>query len=123
MRANDPVHFDGNVWGVTRYADIRDVSRQPEVFSNAGGIRPNQPPLPMMIDMDDPAHLQRRKLVNKGFTPRRVRDTEPAIRRACAEIVDAVIGQGGADLVNEVAAPLPMIMIGDALGVRPEDRA
>ena len=123
LRRDAPVFHDGNVWGVCRYADVKEVSRQPEVFSNAGGIRPNQPPLPMMIDMDDPAHLQRRKLVNKGFTPRRVRDTEPAIRRACAEIVDAVIERGGADLVNEVAAPLPMIMIGDALGVRPEDRA
>ena len=42
MRREDPVFFDGNVWGITRYADIKDVSRQPEVFSNAGGIRPNQ---------------------------------------------------------------------------------
>jgi len=123
MRAYDPVLFDGNVWGVTRYADIRDVSRQPEVFSNAGGIRPNQPALPMMIDMDDPAHLQRRKLVNKGFTPRRVRDSEPLVRQACTEILDAVIDRGQCDLVNDVAAHLPMIMIGDALGVRPEHRA
>src|SRR5688572_9553499 len=123
MRANDPVYHDGNVWGITRYADIRDVSRQPEVFSNAGGIRPNQAALPMMIDMDDPAHFQRRKLVNKGFTPRRVRDTEPQVRQACAEIIDAVIERGECDLVNEVAAHLPMIMIGDALGVRPEHRA
>jgi cytochrome P450 family 142 subfamily A polypeptide 1 len=123
MRANAPVYFDGNVWGVTRYADVKDVSRQPELFSNAGGIRPNQPALPMMIDMDDPAHLQRRKLVNKGFTPRRVRDSEPQVRRACAEIVDAVIERGRCDLVNEIAAHLPMIMIGDALGVRPEHRA
>jgi cytochrome P450 family 142 subfamily A polypeptide 1 len=123
MRAHAPVYFDGNEWGVTRYADVKDVSRQPELFSNAGGIRPNQPALPMMIDMDDPAHLQRRKLVNKGFTPRRVRDSEPQVRRACAEIVDAVIERGRCDLVNEIAAHLPMIMIGDALGVRPEHRA
>ena len=123
MRANAPVYFDGNVWGVTRYADVKELSRQPEVFSNAGGIRPNQPALPMMIDMDDPAHLQRRKLVNKGFTPRRVRDSEPLVRRACTEIIDAVIERGRCDFVNEVAAHLPMIMIGDALGVRPEHRA
>ncbi|MET0903321.1 MAG: cytochrome P450 [Acidimicrobiales bacterium] len=123
LRREDPVFFDGNVWGITRYADIKGVSRRPEVFSNAGGIRPNQDPLPMMIDMDDPDHLQRRKLVNKGFTPRRVRDSEPRVRRACTEILDAVIERGSADLVNDVAAPLPMIMIGDALGVRPEDRA
>ncbi len=123
MRANAPVYHDGNVWGVTRYADVKDVSRQPDVFSNAGGIRPNQPALPMMIDMDDPAHLQRRKLVNKGFTPRRVRDSEPLVRQACTEILDAVIERGRCDLVGEIAAHLPMIMIGDALGVRAEHRA
>jgi cholest-4-en-3-one 26-monooxygenase len=123
MRREAPVYFDGAVWGITRYADVKDVSRQPEVFSNAGGIRPQQGPLPMMIDMDDPDHLKRRKLVNKGFTPRRVRDSEPQVRRACTEILDAVIDRGSADLVGEVAAPLPMIMIGDALGVRPEHRA
>jgi cholest-4-en-3-one 26-monooxygenase len=123
MRNEAPVFFDGNVWGVSRYADVKDVSRQPELFSNAGGIRPNQAPLPMMIDMDDPAHLQRRKLVNKGFTPRRVRDSEPQVRQACTDILDAVVDDGGCDLVNDVAAHLPMIMIGDALGVRPEHRA
>ena len=123
IRQHAPVYSDGNVWGVSRYADVKDVSRQPEVFSNAGGIRPNQPPLPMMIDMDDPAHLQRRKLVNKGFTPRRVRESEPLVRQACTAILDAVVEQGGCDLVNDVAAHLPMIMIGDALGVRSEHRA
>jgi cytochrome P450 family 142 subfamily A polypeptide 1 len=123
MRANAPVYFDGTVWGVTRYADIKAVSKDPATFSSAGGIRPQQPPLPMMIDMDDPAHLKRRKLVNKGFTPRRVRESEPRVRQACTEIIDAVIERGEGDLVNEVAAHLPMIMIGDALGVQPEHRA
>jgi len=102
---------------------VKDVSRQPEVYSNAGGIRPQQPALPMMIDMDDPAHLKRRKLVNKGFTPRRVRDSQPLVQQACTEIIDAVIDQGTCDLVHDIAAHLPMIMIGDALGVRPEHRA
>lgn len=123
MRAHAPVYFDGNVWGVSRYDDVKDVSRQPDLFSSAGGIRPNQPALPMMIDMDDPAHLKRRQLVNKGFTPRRVRESEPLVRRACTEILDAVIEREACDLVNDVAAHLPMIMIGDALGVQPEHRA
>ena len=122
-RANAPVYWDGAVWGITRYADVKAVSKDPSTFSSAGGIRPGFPALPMMIDMDDPAHLKRRKLVYKGFTPRRVVDSEPAVRRACREIVDSVIERGEADLVTEVAAHLPMIMIGDALGVRPEHRA
>ena len=122
-RANAPLYWDGVVWGVTRYEDVKKVSKDPGTFSSAGGIRPQQPALPMMIDMDDPAHLKRRMLVNKGFTPRRVRDSEPAVRRACTEILDAVTERGGCDLVNDIAAHLPMIMIGDALGVRPEHRA
>jgi cytochrome P450 family 142 subfamily A polypeptide 1 len=121
-REHAPLYWDGTVWGVTRYADLKAISKDPATFSSAGGIRPQQGPLPMMIDMDDPAHLKRRMLVNRGFTPRRVRDTEPAVRAACREILDAVCEQGEADLVNDIAAHLPMIMIGDALGVRPEQR-
>lgn len=122
-RANAPLYWDGTVWGVTRYDDVKAVSKDPATFSSAGGIRPQQGPLPMMIDMDDPAHLKRRMLVNRGFTPRRVRDSEPAVRQACTEILDAVCEKGEADLVRDIAAHLPMIMIGDALGVLPEHRA
>jgi cytochrome P450 family 142 subfamily A polypeptide 1 len=123
MRANAPVYWDGRVWGVTRYADLKAIAKDPATFSNAGGIRPDSGPIPMMIDMDDPAHLKRRKLVNKGFTPRRVREQEAAVRRACDQIIDTVCEQGECDLVTDVAAWLPMIMIGDALGVAPSDRA
>jgi len=125
MRANAPVYFDTNsgVWGISRYADLKTISADPKTFSNAQGIRPDNGPLPMMIDMDDPDHLRRRKLVNKGFTPRRVRDSEERIRLVCDSIIDNICEQGSCDLVSDVAAPLPMIMIGDALGVAPEDRA
>ncbi len=124
MRRHEPVFWDeaGDIWGITRHADIKEVERQPELFSNAGGIRPETGPIPMMIDMDDPEHAQRRKLVSRGFTPRSVRASEDAIRRACTEIIDAVAARGECDFVRDIAAPLPMIMIGDALGVAPEDR-
>jgi cytochrome P450 family 142 subfamily A polypeptide 1 len=123
MREHSPVHFDGEVWGITRYEDLKAISKQPELYSNAGGIRPDAMAFPMMIDMDDPDHVKRRKLVNKGFTPRRVSESEPAVRRACDEIIDAVCAKGACDFVMDVAAWLPMIMIGDALGVAPEDRS
>jgi cytochrome P450 family 142 subfamily A polypeptide 1 len=77
----------------------------------------------MMIDMDDPDHVKRRKLVNKGFTPKRVSASEPAVRRACDEIIDAVAEKGECDFVMDMAAWLPMIMIGDALGVAPDERS
>lgn len=124
MRANAPVYFDeaNGVWGITRHADIKAIELDPATFSNAGGIRPDSGPVPMMIDMDDPAHQRRRKLVYNGFTPRRVRDSEARIRMVCDSIIDGVCERGSADLVRDIAAPLPMIMIGDALGVAPEDR-
>lgn len=122
MRAHAPVYWDGRAWGVARYDDLKAVSKDPATFSSAGGIRAEADPTPMMIDMDDPAHMKRRKLVNKGFTPRRVREQEAAVRRACDQILDAVCERGECDLVTDVAAWLPMIMIGDALGVAPEDR-
>ncbi|MFN8038319.1 MAG: cytochrome P450 [Acidimicrobiales bacterium] len=125
MRVNAPVYWDeaGNVWGVSTYEDVRAVSKDSATFCNGGGIRPNQPATPMMIDLDDPAHWGRRKLVNRGFTPRQVRDQEPKIREVCSSIIDQVAGAGSCDFVRDVAAPLPLIMIGDALGVAPEDRA
>ncbi|HET6954590.1 MAG TPA: cytochrome P450 [Acidimicrobiales bacterium] len=124
MRANAPVYWDerGQVWGVTRYHDLKHVSRATDTWSSAGGIRPGVPALPMMIDMDDPQHWARRKLVNRGFTPRRVRDEEAKIRRVCDRIIDAVCERGTCDFVWDIAAPLPLIMIGDALGVAPDDR-
>jgi len=123
MRQNAPLYWDGRVWGVSKHHDLKEIARQPELFSNAAGIRPDSFPLPMMIDMDDPAHRDRRKLVNRGFTPRRVRESEAAVRAACDEIIDAVCEQGECDFVTDIAAWLPMIMIGDALGVAPGDRA
>ena len=122
MRANEPVYWDGRVWGITKYADLKEISKRPDLFSNAGGIRPDSGPVAMMIDMDDPDHVKHRKLVNKGFTPRRVKESEAAVRQACDEIIDAVCRKGECDFVNDIAAWLPMIMIGDALGVAPEDR-
>ena len=124
MRANAPVYWDeaGQVWGVASYADLKAVSKDPITYSNAGGIRPDSGPLPMMIDMDDPDHWRRRKLVNRGFTPKRVRDSADKIRAVCDQIIDKVAERGECDFVHDIAAPLPMILIGDVLGVAPEDR-
>ena len=123
FRHHDPVPFDdaAGVWGITRYDDVRAVSTNPAVFSNAGGIRPDTGPIPMMIDMDDPDHLRRRKLVNKGFTPQRVRAQRERVREVVDGLVDAVAERGSCDLVADIAGWLPLVMIGDALGVASED--
>ena len=124
MRDHAPAYFDeaSGVWGITRYADIREISKDPDTFSNAGGIRPDGFPLPMMIETDAPEHFRRRRLVSEGFTPRRIRESEEGIRAVCDGIIDRVCEAGSADFVRDIAAPLPMIVIGDMLGVAPEDR-
>ena len=123
MRAHEPVFRDRNgLAAASTYQAVIDAERQPELFSNAGGIRPDQPALPMMIDMDDPAHLLRRKLVNAGFTRKRVKDKEESIGALCDALIDAVCERGECDFVRDLAAPLPMAVIGDMLGVLPEQR-
>lgn len=123
MRANQPVFRDRNgLAAAATYQAVIDAERTPELFSNAGGIRPGVPALPHMIDMDDPAHLQRRKLVNAGFTRKRVRDKEASIAALVDTLIDGVCERGECDFVRDLAAPLPMAVIGDMLGVLPEQR-
>jgi cytochrome P450 family 142 subfamily A polypeptide 1 len=123
MRANEPVFRDRNgLAAATTYQAVLDAERNPEIFSNTGGIRPETPGMPYMIDMDDPSHLLRRKLVNAGFTRKRVMDKVPSIGTLCDTLIDAVCERGECDFVRDIAAPLPMAVIGDMLGVLPEDR-
>src|SRR5580700_8025504 len=86
-----PAYADApnDIWGVTRYEDVRAIGQDPQAFSSTGGSRPNTP-LPYMIDMDAPEHRRRRRLVSAGFTPQAVRDREPRIRAVCDEILDRV---------------------------------
>jgi cholest-4-en-3-one 26-monooxygenase len=123
MRDNEPVFRDRNgLAAAASYQAVIDAERQPELFSNAGGIRPDQDAPPMMIAMDDPGHLLRRKLVNAGFTRKRVKDREPSIGALCDALIDGVCERGECDFVWDVAAPLPMAVIGDMLGVLPAER-
>jgi cytochrome P450 family 142 subfamily A polypeptide 1 len=118
LRANDPVHWNepAGVWGITKYDDVKEISKHPAVWSSAGGIRPDSGPTGMMIEQDDPVHWQRRKLVNKGFTPQQVRRQEDKVRSIVDRLIDRVVDRGGCDFVTDIAAWLPLVMIGDALG-------
>lgn len=123
MRANEPVFRDRNgLAAATTHQAVLDAERNPEIFSSTGGIRPETPGMPYMIDMDDPSHLLRRKLVNAGFTRKRVMDKVPSIGTLCDTLIDSVCERGECDFVRDIAAPLPMAVIGDMLGVLPEDR-
>ena len=122
MRRNAPVYRDekSDIWGIARYEDVRAAGQDPQTFSSTGGSRPGMP-LPHMIDMDAPEHRRRRRLVSAGFTPEAVRAREPRIREVCDDIIDAVCERGRCDLVTDVAAPLPLVMIADMLGFAPGD--
>jgi cytochrome P450 family 142 subfamily A polypeptide 1 len=73
----------------------------------------------MMIDQDDPQHLLRRRLISKGFTPRRVADLRPRIDQITHALIDRVCERGECEFVAAVAAWLPLLVIGDQLGVEP----
>src|ERR1700753_1062996 len=84
MREHQPVFRDRNgLAAAATYQAGIDAERNPHLFSNAGGIRPGYPAKPYMIDMDDPQHLLRRKLVSAGFTGNRVREKASSIAKLC----------------------------------------
>lgn len=122
MREHAPVYFDpqGQVWGIALYGDLLSVSRSPHTFRNSGGTRPDTPPMADMIDLDDPEHKRRRNLVNKGFTLRRVADHEARIRQVSVDLIERARERGHFDFVKDVASWLPLILIGDMLGVEPD---
>ncbi len=135
LRRHDPVHWQDEpggpgFWAITRYEDCVTVNRDYERFSSAAkGTMPfeldadeiAQQSL-MMVNMDPPLHTRYRRLVNKGFTPRMVRDLEESIHRATDAIIDEVIEKGEADFVTQISAELPLQVIADLLGVPQEDR-
>lgn len=127
MRDNAPVYWDpsadGGLWGVTRYDDIMAIAKDPDTFCSGKSSRPERDSwIPSMINLDEPLHKRRRNIVNRGFTPRRVRDQEAKLRALTTQLIDDVIERGECDFVRDVARWIPMVAIGDMLGVEPEDR-
>ena len=111
-------------WAVTRHADILEASRNADIFSSARGATSIFALPPFMleffgsfINMDDPAHLRLRKLVNSGFTPKQLARIEADVERAAARVVDSVIEKGECDFVTELSAPFPIQIICDMLGI------
>jgi cholest-4-en-3-one 26-monooxygenase len=135
LRRHDPVHWQEEpggpgYWAVTRYDDCVTVNRDFERFSSsAKGTMPfelsedeiAQQGL-MMLNMDPPLHTRYRRLVNKGFTPRMVRDLEESIHRSADAIIDQVSEAGRADFVTDLSAELPLQVIAELLGVPQDDR-
>lgn len=126
----DPEGFNEGFWSVTRYDDCVGVNRDYEHFSSyratALFVDMDEEALAqqrmMMLNMDPPMHTRYRRLVNKGFTPRMIRDLEEKVVTATDGIIDSVCEAGTADFVEQISAELPLQVIADLMGVPQEDR-
>jgi cytochrome P450 len=138
LRDNDPVacldhpRYPGEkLWVVTRFAEVQRVSRDAASFQNAPDPfiddGENDPASggsdQLMISLDAPDHIKLRKLINKGFTPRRVADLSERLRERTDSIIDGLADRNSCDLVHDLALWLPLHVIADMVGVPEEDRA
>jgi cholest-4-en-3-one 26-monooxygenase len=125
----------GGFWAVTKHADVREVSRAPDVFSSAergsilsGAEQPEtDDELAMMrmllLNMDPPAHSRVRRSVARAFTPRTIQSLEPRLRELAEGIVERAATKGEGDFVADVAAELPLLAICELMGIPTGDRA
>jgi cytochrome P450 len=125
MRQEAPVFYDKEqqAWMVFRYDDVERVSSQWKTFSSKS-------PKPLgredftqdLIHTDPPKHQSLRTLVQKVFTPNRVEALAPRITELTHELLDQMKQHKQVDLIQAFSSPLPIIVIGEILGVPLEDR-
>jgi cytochrome P450 family 142 subfamily A polypeptide 1 len=127
LRENAPAYWDATneLWGISRYDDIVEIEKRKDIFISSdkekGGYRPNLPADESIIGLDDPMHSKRRNLVSRRFTPPAVNEWSDDIRAKVTKLIDGVEAKGGhAEVIDDLAAPLPAMMIGKLLGF-PED--
>jgi cytochrome P450 family 142 subfamily A polypeptide 1 len=125
LRQHSPVHWDAKneLWLISRHADVCTISRDQARYSAAEGVRPRVAAPMSIISMDDPEHTRQRRLINRGFTPARVRELTDHIRELSNEIIDEVAGRGTLDFVAEFAIHVPLIVIAELMGLDPDQRA
>ena len=111
-------------YALTRHDDIVEASRNPKVFISGKGIA-GAVDMPVeflefygsMISMDDPRHARLRRIVSRGFTPRRLDALTENVSRLAIRIVDDVIEHGECDAVEEISARLPLTIVCDLMGI------
>ncbi len=125
---------DGGYWVVSKLEHIKEISKNPEVFSsqrNTAIIRFNEETTREQIDMlgdmlllnlDPPKHTKTRRIISKGFTPRAVESLRAALTERAARIVHEAKKTGGGDFVEQVACELPLQAIAELIGIPQEDR-
>jgi cytochrome P450 len=132
-RREEPVFYSPHldVWVATRYADIVAILKDTTRFSSYNSLYAKAEPLPevrailregyeeftSLVQSDPPDHTRVRAVFGKAFTPQRVAALEGRIRMLAQELVDGFVKDGHAELVAQLAMPLPGLVICDLLGV------
>src|SRR5262249_42133344 len=98
------------------YAGVKRVLNDHDDFSSRHG------PVEWMIFLDPPRHSKLRALISKAFTPASVTNLEPRIRHLARGLLDQIQEHGEMDLAEDFSIPLPMMVIGEMLGIPPTDQ-
>jgi cytochrome P450 len=129
---NSPIPRGPGYFALTRYEDIWHVSRHPEIFCSGKGTNIGDLTVELneffgsMINMDDPKHFRLRSIVSKGFTPKEINRVENYVLAKAKEVVDTVIEKypnRQCDFVSEIAAPFPLEIICEMMGIPKDDYA
>jgi cytochrome P450 family 142 subfamily A polypeptide 1 len=124
LRENEPVYWSekSQLWVISKFEDVAYVSKNNDLFCSGFGVRPGNPVKLGLIDEDEPRHTRLRRLINRGFTPRMVKKLEEVFLELTTEAIDAVAKKGECDIVDDIAVPLPLLLIAEMIGIRKEDR-
>jgi cholest-4-en-3-one 26-monooxygenase len=124
LRDLDHLHYDepNNLYIAARHEDVFHISRDADLYCNRFGVRPKVAGDMSIIVLDGEEHLSQRRLINKGFTPRRVRELIPHVRELTNQIVDEMEKSGEVDFVEDFAIHIPLIIISEMMGLDPDQR-
>ena len=118
LRQENPVCIGvGGFWQVARYADVQQLLRDNKTFSSDVSTRPADERGPSMLFSDPPLHNRLRKLVSYAFKPGHIESQHDLISDKCEELMKAMCRHEDIDLVEALAAPLPVTVIARMLGV------
>jgi cytochrome P450 family 142 subfamily A polypeptide 1 len=125
LRENEPIFWSEktNHFIISRFDDVTFVSKNNDVFCSGEGVLPDPRVTNIgLIDEDEPRHTEMRGLINRGFTPRMVKQWEAVFQRITNETLDEIAPKGECDFVEDIAVPLPLLLIAEMIGIRREDR-
>ena len=118
LRQENPVCIGvGGFWQVARYSDVQQLLRDNKTFSSDVSTRPPDERGPSMLFSDPPLHNRLRKLVSYAFKPGHIESQHDLISEKCEELMKAMCRHEDVDLVEALAAPLPVTVIARMLGV------